>query len=299
MMAELLIRLSWLPRSRRQAKMDDLITYAENTWCPGCGDFGILGAFKKAVKALEEKGVTKDKIIISAGIGCHGKIFDYLKLSGLYSIHGRSMATVQGMKIANPDLKVVTFAGDGDALGEGIAHMIFAAKRNADITVIMHDNGVYGLTTGQFTPTSDKGFKGPSTPHGSIEEPLNPLSMMLEAGATFVARGYPAKLDHLADLMVQAIMHEGFSMVDVLQPCVSFNDTYKRYNKLVELLDHLPESYQEAVSVAKRTDKLSLGIIYKIEKPVYNQALSGDWNPVKDRMSPEERIKRVEGLLLR
>lgn len=277
--------------------MDDLTTCAENTWCPGCGNFGLFGAFKKAVKVLDEKGVPKDKIMISAGIGCHGKIFDYLKLSGLYSIHGRSMSTVQGMKIANPDLKVVTFAGDGDALGEGIAHMLFAAKRNADITVIMHDNGVYGLTTGQFTPTSDKGFKGPSTPKGSVEEPFNPLSLMLEAGATFVARGYPVKLQHLAEIMVQAVLHEGFSFVDVLQPCVSFNDTYQRYNKLVEILDQTPGSYDEAVSVAKRTDRLPLGIIYKKEKPSYHKALMGDRNPVKDRLSREERIKRVKSLL--
>jgi len=141
--------------------MDDLTTYAENTWCPGCGNFAIFNAFKKAVRRLKEKGITNDRIAISAGIGCHGKIFDYLNLSGLYSIHGRSMATVQGMKVANPDLKVVAFAGDGDAFGEGIAHLIFAAKRNADITVIIHDNGVYGLTTGQYTPTSEKGSRSP------------------------------------------------------------------------------------------------------------------------------------------
>jgi 2-oxoglutarate ferredoxin oxidoreductase subunit beta len=277
--------------------MDDLATYAENTWCPGCGDFGILNAFKKAVRVLEEKGLARDKIVISAGIGCHGKIFDYLKLSGLYSIHGRSMATVQGMKIADPDLKVVAFAGDGDAFGEGLAHMMFAAKRNADITVIVHDNGVYGLTTGQFTPTSEKGFKGPSTPKGSIEEPFNALALMLEAGATFVARGYPVKLNHLLDIMVQAVEHEGFSFVDVLQPCVSFNNTYQRYNKLVEILDSEPGSYEEAMSVAKTTDKLPLGIIYRTEKPVFHRALLGDWNPVRERISREERIKKVGSLL--
>lgn len=277
--------------------MDDLETYAENTWCPGCGNFGILSAFKKAVRKLEEKGIKREKIIISAGIGCHGKTFDYLKLSGLYSIHGRSMATVQGMKIANPDLKVVAFAGDGDAFGEGIAHMIFAAKRNADITVILHDNGVYGLTTGQYTPTSQKGFKGPSTPKGSIEEPLNPLALMLESKAIFVARGYPVKLDHLADIMVQAVEHEGFSFVDVLQPCVSFNNTYKKYNAMVEILDHIPANYEEAMAIAKREDKLPIGIIYKKEKPPYHKELYGDSNPVTKRMSREERIKKIESLL--
>jgi 2-oxoglutarate ferredoxin oxidoreductase subunit beta len=277
--------------------MDDLVTYAENTWCPGCGNFGILSAFKKAVRILEEKGIGREKIMISAGIGCHGKIFDYLKLSGLYSIHGRSMATVQGMKIANPDLKVVAFAGDGDAFGEGIAHMIFAAKRNADITVILHDNGVYGLTTGQFTPTSEKGFKGPSTPKGSIEEPLNLLALMLESKATFVARGYPVKLDHLVDIMVQAVEHEGFSFVDVLQPCVSFNDTYKRYNATVEILDHVPESYDEAMTIAKREDKLPLGILYRVEKSPYHRELYGDWSPVTKRFSREERIRKIGTLL--
>ena len=277
--------------------MDDLATNAENTWCPGCGNFGLLGAFKKAVRVLEEKGVSREKIVISAGIGCHGKILDYLKLSGLYSIHGRSMASVQGMKIANPDLRPVTFVGDGDAFGEGVAHMIFAAKRNADITVIMHDNAVYGLTTGQFTPVSEKGFKGPSTPRGSVEEPLNPLSLMLESGATFVARGYPVKLKHLSEIMVKAVEHEGFSFVDVLQPCVSFNNTYQKYNNLVEILDHLPENYDEAMSIAKRSDKFPIGIIYRKKKPVFHQALYGNWNPLTKRMSREERIEKVTGLL--
>ncbi len=277
--------------------MDDLTTYAENTWCPGCGNFGLFSAFKKAVRKLEEKGITRDRIAISAGIGCHGKIFDYLKLSGLYSIHGRSMSTVQGMKIANPDLKVVAFAGDGDAFGEGISHMIFAAKRNADITVIVHDNAVYGLTTGQYTPTSYKGFKGPSTPRGSIEEPLNPLALMLEAGATFVARGYPVKLEHLSGIMAQAIEHEGFSFVDVLQPCVSFYNTYQKYNKMVEILDHVPADFNEAMSVAKRSDKLPLGVIYKIQKPVFHKELFGDANPVMKPISGEERRRRISDLL--
>ncbi len=277
--------------------MDELTTYAENTWCPGCGNFGIFNAFKRAIKKLEEKGIKKEKLAISAGIGCHGKIFDYLNLSGLYSIHGRSMATVEGMKIANPDLKVVAFAGDGDAFGEGISHMIFAAKRNADITVIVHDNGVYGLTTGQYAPTTRKGFKGPSTPRGSIEEPLNPLALMLESKATFVARGYVAKINHLIDIMVQAVEHPGFSFVDVLQTCVTFNNTYKLYNETVEVLDHIPSGYDEAMSLAKREDKLPIGVIYKTEKPVFHKELYGDFNPVTRRLSREKRIKELEQIL--
>jgi 2-oxoglutarate ferredoxin oxidoreductase subunit beta len=274
----------------------DLTTYAENTWCPGCGNFGIFNAFKKAVKILELKGISPNTIAISAGIGCHAKIFDYLSLSGLYSIHGRAMATVQGMKIGNPDLKVVAFAGDGDAFGEGIAHLLFAAKRNSDMTVIVHDNGVYGLTTGQYTPTSTKGFKGPSTPQGSVEEPLNPLGLLLEAGATFVARGYPVKMDHLTDIMVKAVNHEGFSFIDVLQPCVTFNNTYTIYNEKVEIIT-TPESYEEALNLARQKDRLPIGIFYQVEKPVFHKALYKDWNPVVKKMSKKERRERVKALI--
>lgn len=277
--------------------MDDLKTYAANTWCPGCGDFGILTAFKRAVRNLEEKGVSRENIMISAGIGCAAKIFDYLNLSGFYSLHGRSMATVQGIKIANPSLKVVTFAGDGDAFGEGLAHMIFAAKRNADITVIVHNNGVYGLTTGQFTPTSTKGYKGRSTPQGSIEEPLNTISLFLESGATYVARGYSGKLDNLASIIEGAILHEGFSLVEVLQPCVSFNDTYELYNSMVEEIESVPESFNDALELSRRRDKLPLGLIYMVNKPVYHKELLGEWNPVENKMSREERIRKIDEIL--
>ncbi len=274
---------------------DPLATQAENTWCPGCGNFGILNALKKAVTTLEQHGTPRDHIIISSGIGCHGKIFDYVNLSGLYSIHGRSMATVQGIKLANPSLKVIDFAGDGDAFGEGVSHIIFAAIRNADITVITHDNGTYALTTGQFSPTSSKGFKGPSTPQGNIEEPLNPLTLLLEVGATFVARGYAGKVDHLADLIVQAVEHEGFSFIDVLQPSVVFNDTYKDYNQRVEILTKVPDSYEEAVRLAKqREGKLPLGVFYQVSKPVFHHELYGEWNPVMNRVGRKERLDNIK-----
>ena len=277
--------------------MDDLKTHAENTWCPGCGNFGILNAVKKAVHILEEDGISRKTLAISAGIGCHAKIFDYLALSGLYSIHGRAVATIQGMKVANPGLKVMAFAGDGDAYGEGIAHLIFAAKRNADITVIVHNNGVYGLTTGQFTPTSEKGYRGPSTPQGSVEEPLNPLTLMLEAGATFVARGYPGKITHLSSLIVEAVHHEGFSFIDVLQPCVTFNNTYELYNERVRILQEVPATYEEAIKEARKRDTLPIGIFHRRSTPVYHRELYGDWNPVTNSHTREQRWERVRDLL--
>jgi 2-oxoglutarate/2-oxoacid ferredoxin oxidoreductase subunit beta len=276
---------------------DKLTTPAEITWCPGCGNFGIFNAFKKAVQKLEKKGIGREKIIITAGIGCHGKIADYLNLSGLYSIHGRSMATAQGIKLGNPDLKVVAFAGDGDAYGEGISHMIFAAKRNEDITVIVHNNGAYALTTGQFSPTSEKGFKGPSAPGGNIEEPLNPLTLMMEAGATFVSRGYAAKIDHLVDVMVKAVEHEGFSLVDVLQPSVVFHDTYQEYNKLVEIIEKPPKSYEQVLKLAREKKQFPIGIFYQVKKPAFHSELLGDWNPARDKMKMKERLRRVEMLL--
>jgi 2-oxoglutarate ferredoxin oxidoreductase subunit beta len=277
---------------------DDLTTYAENTWCPGCGNFGIFNAFKRAINALEEQGVGREKIFMGAGIGQHAKIFDYANVSGFYSLHGRSMATLQGVKLANPDLKVIGFAGDGDAFGEGVAHMIFAAKRNADITMVVHDNGVYALTTGQRSPVSVRGYKGPSTPRGSEEEPLNPLTLMLEAGATFVARCFVGDIEHLAEIIVQAIMHQGFSFIDVLQPCVTFNNKFQEYNDRVEVLEPPPVGYDQAVALAREKDRLPIGVFYRVHKPPHHRALYGEYNPVKKRPTRKQRVDKVEKLLL-
>ncbi len=256
-----------------------------------------MNAVKRAVGKLGERGVGRERIAITAGIGCHAKIFDYLNLSGLYSLHGRAMSCAQGMKLANPDLRIVSFCGDGDAFGEGLAHMMFAAKRNADITVIVHDNGVYALTTGQRAPTSARGFKGPSTPRGNTEDPFNPLVLMLEAGATFVARGYVGKLAELTELIVAAIEHEGFSFIDVLQPSVTFNDTFEEYNASVELLTETPATLDEALAAARRTDRKPAGVFYRIEKPSNERALYGDGNPVADHPARDERLAKVKAIL--
>jgi len=277
--------------------VENLGTDAENTWCPGCGNFGILNAFKKAVIKLEDNGVNRENIVISAGIGCSAKIFDYINLSGIYGLHGRDMASLQGIKFANPDLKCVTFSGDGNAMGEGLAHVLFAAKRNADITIIMHHNSVYALTTGQVTPITNKGWRGPSTPRGSVEDPFNPLTILLEAGASFLARGYTAKIDHLADLMVQAIEHEGFSFIDVLQPCVSWNNTYKLYNETTYVLENEPETYDEAIALSRRNDKLPIGVIWRKRKPTFHEELYGARNPSINSLSREKRLEMIKRIL--
>jgi len=141
--------------------MEDLKTNAEITWCPGCGNFGIFTAIRNAISLLEQKGIKRENIVMTAGIGCHAKIFDYLNLSGFYGLHGRNCSNSEGIKIANPDLKVINFSGDANGLAEGLAHTMFAAKRNQDITFILHNNSVYALTTGQFSPLAEKGWKGP------------------------------------------------------------------------------------------------------------------------------------------
>lgn len=254
--------------------MDKLTTYAENTWCPGCGNFGIFSAAKKAVEMLETEKVDRNSIVMTTGIGCHGKIFDYLKLSGFYSLHGRSIATAQGMKLGNNLLNVIAFAGDGDAYGEGLSHLIFAAKRNADITVIIHNNGVYGLTTGQATPVSTKGFKGPSTPYGSIEDPINQFAIVAEAGATFIARGYSGKTAHLAELIKKAVLHRGFSFIEVLQPCVSFNNTYSLYNEAVRELNEAFKKREDVIEASRFKDKILIGVLYEEKKKTYGDSLN-------------------------
>jgi len=256
-------------------------TYAENTWCKGCGNFGILSAVNEAVKGLVAEGMPAEKIVLASGIGCHAKIVDYVNANSFYSIHGRVPPAATGIRLANPGLTVIGFAGDGDAYGEGLDHILMSAKRNVDITMVIHNNRVYGLTTGQVTPTSPLGFPGRSTPRGSYEEPLNPLELMLSAGATFVARGYSLKVKELADLLKQAVRHKGFAFIDVLQPCFTFYNTYQYYNSRVyDLADHDPSDLERAHARAKEwnygsgeSERIALGLFYKTEKPTFEDRI--------------------------
>jgi 2-oxoglutarate ferredoxin oxidoreductase subunit beta len=267
----------------------ELETYAKNTWCPGCGNFAILTAIKKVLIDLEGQGLDLNKVALVSGIGCHAKIVDYVDVNSFYSIHGRVPPPMTGIKLANPDMTVIGHAGDGDAYGEGIEHLIFSAKRNIDMTFVVHNNRVYGLTTGQFTPTSPPGFKGRSTPGGSPEEPLNPIELMISAGATFVARGYSAKPKHLMALFEAAINHKGFSFVDVLQPCFSFFNTYDFYNQRVYEFtqqDHDASDRAAAFEKAREWgygagDRIPIGIFYRVEKPTYEETLLAGRAPVR------------------
>jgi 2-oxoglutarate ferredoxin oxidoreductase subunit beta len=275
----------------------DLGTYAKNTWCPGCGNFSILNAIKAVLGSLDDEGFPLDNVVLVSGIGCHAKIVDYLKVNSFYSIHGRTLPVATGIKLANPDLKVICCSGDGDSLAEGLDHLIFAAKRNIDLTLILHNNRVYGLTTGQYTPTSPKGFKGKSTPLGTQELPMNPVELMLASGATFIGRGYSHGIDLLKKLFKEAIMHKGFSFVDVLQVCVSYFNMYESYNKRVyEVKDNDTGSFDQAMKIARFWNydggetPIPLGKFYQVDTPRFDQAFQAHAISKADR---EAKIKSV------
>jgi len=275
----------------------DLGTYAQNTWCPGCGNFAILSAVKAVLGELNAEGLPLENIVLVSGIGCHGKIVDYINLNSFYSLHGRAAPAAEGIKLADPKTKVIVFAGDGDAYGEGIEHLIFAAKRNIDITMIIHNNRVYGLTTGQYTPTSPLGFKGRSTPAGTLEQPLNPLEVMLACGATFLGRGTSHGIDLLKKLFKEAIMHKGFSLVDVLQVCVTYYNMYEYYDKRVyELKEHNPRDYNQALNKMREWDysndaSIALGVLYKKDIPSFEEKIPAA------NISPAERVSKIRDFL--
>ena len=259
------------------------INTTPNTWCPGCGNFGIQFAFKGFFEKLENEGYSNDNIVLVTGIGCHAKIADYLDVNTFYSIHGRTLPAAIAIKLANPDLRVICCAGDGDAYAEGLDHLIFAAKRDVDVTMIVHDNRVYGLTTGQYTPTSPRGYRGKSTPAGVLEDPINPLDLMLHSGATFIARGYSRQLEQLKALIRQGFDHPGFAFIDTLQVCATYNNLYDYYNaRTYELSDHDPSDHAKAQEKISEWDynsdaPIALGVFYRKEgvTPYHERALKG------------------------
>lgn len=278
--------------------MINLGTTAQNTWCIGCGNFSILGAVKTVLQSLAEEGLGLENIVLVSGIGCHGKIVDYINVNSFYSIHGRATPAAEAIKLAKPGLKVIVFAGDGDAYGEGMEHLVFAAKRNIDITMIIHNNRVYGLTTGQYTPTSPLGFVGRSTPFGTKELPLNPLEVMLSCGATYLARGTSHGLDLLKKLFKEAILHKGFSLVDVLQVCVTYNNLYEFYDKRVyEPQSHKPWEYTEALLKIREWDynndaKIALGVLYKKDITTFDERIKTEEKVIDNDSKIREYLQR-------
>jgi 2-oxoglutarate ferredoxin oxidoreductase subunit beta len=270
-------------------KLADYKTTVHNDWCPGCGDFGIVNALQMA---LAEMGIERDKAAIFSGIGCSGKTSHFINTYGIHTLHGRVLTFAQGGKLANPEMTVVAVGGDGDGLGIGAGHFVAAGRRNIDMTYIIFDNGVYGLTKGQASPTLKLGEKTKSLPSPNTNYNVNPIGLAVASGFTFVARAYSYDVRHLKDLIVQAVKHKGLSFLDVLQPCPTYNDlntrdwyagedlakaSVERHSRIYKLEDshfdpvvHYDDEIDEKLSQAlikslEWGNKIPTGIFYKNE----------------------------------
>src|ERR1700757_3818992 len=230
--------------------MADLKGKADPDWCPGCGDFGVLAALQKALVELQ---IPSHDVVTISGIGCSSNFPGYINTYGMHTLHGRAPAVATGMKLANHQLTVVVTGGDGDGFGIGGNHFVHTMRRNVDLLYIVMDNQIYGLTTGQTSPTSRVGMKTKSMPFGNIEAPVNPISLALAAGATFVGRGFSGDQKHLTELLKRAIQHKGFSFIDVFSPCVTYNhdNTYQWFRPRVKKLEddsaHDPTNWMAAM----------------------------------------------------
>lgn len=246
-----------------------------NDWCPGCGNFGIVAAMYRAFSELE---LLPDKTVIVSGIGCSGKTPHFVKVNGVHTLHGRAIPFATGIKLANPDLTVVVNGGDGDLLGIGAGHFVALGRRNIDLTIILHDNTVYGLTKGQASPTLKRGLRPKALPKPNIQDAINPVGLALASGFTFVARGYSMMAEHLKELIKRAIQHKGAALIDVLQPCVTYDDihtveyykgrVYKLedigWNPVVEKIEERDDKIIKAWVKSQEYDgKIPIGIFYQ------------------------------------
>lgn len=261
------------------------ITYDKPNWCPGCGDFGVWVSLKNAIVSLN---LNPWEVVLVSGIGCSSKLPYWVKTYGFNGLHGRPTPVAEGIKLANHGLTVIVIGGDGDQYGEGGNHLIHAARRNINFTLIVHNNQVYGLTTGQFSPTTDIGEKNKANPNPILEAPINPISLALSAGATFVARGFAGDNKQETQLIVEGVRHKGFSIIDTLQPCVTFNHKntfswfYERVYKLEEQghdLSNKAKAFEKAGEWPLSTpipsgvkEKIPTGIFYQETRPTWEEA---------------------------
>ncbi len=248
-------------------------------WCPGCGDFAVQAALQRALGNLN---LEPENVAIVSGIGCSGRISGYVNAYGFHGVHGRSLPIAQGVKLANRDLTVIASGGDGDGFGIGMGHFMHAARRNMDMTYIVMDNQIYGLTKGQHSPTSAFGFKAKTTPAGNIENAISPLQIALAAGITYLAQGFSHDVNQLTELIQGGIEHKGFSLINVFSPCVTYNkvNTYEWYKQHVVHLEDFPDynTADRSAAMAKvaETDGLCTGLVYHDDtrKP-FDQLIQG------------------------
>jgi len=260
-------------------------------WCPGCGDFGVLSATSKAMVALQLK---PHEVVVVSGIGCSSRIPYFLRTYGIHGVHGRPIPIATGVKMANPSLTVFAMGGDGDLMSIGAGHLPHAAARNIDITVVMMDNQIYGLTKAQASPTSLTGQVSKSTPFGAVARQLKPVVLALAYGATFVARGYSARANELSELIVQGVQHHGFSFIHVQSPCTEFNNTYSYFDEVVaEVPPELDTSDQAAaLHLALTEEQTHLGVFYRDESREAFEQRSREFVEEVGEFNLDEYLKR-------
>jgi len=276
----------------------EFVTPIKPTWCPGCGNFGMWEALKRA---LSELGWEKHEFSVVWGIGCHGNGADFLDVQGMHALHGRSLPPATALTLTRPDLHVIVEMGDGDGYGLGLGHFIHTVRRNPNLTVLAHNNQIYGLTIGQASPTTDHLMRTVSTPGGVLEQPVNPIGLALAEGATFVARGFAGDIPHLTELYKQALLHKGFALVDVYQPCVTWNK-HNSYQWFRERVYKLEESGWDASDRVKAFElsmqsfhsltcepdecRVPIGVIYQEEgTATYEDGLTATQTPGWQRAS--------------
>lgn len=264
---------------KKEKEGAELLTTEKITWCPGCPDHVILESSRRALLSLIKQGYKRENFAMVSGIGCHGKIFDYLNLSGIYGLHGRALPIATGMKMGNPNLNVIVFAGDGDTYSEGMEHFIHTCRFNPDLTLLVNDNQSFSLTTGQATPTSQQGWKTKAEPLGEFNKPFNPILLALSAGASFVARCNAKDIEHTQKIIEEAIKHKGFSYVEIIQDCLVFNLEASQRDKLLYKIPDKKRDLKDAMSLAMEYDynlgqgKIPLGIFYRAER----KTLEEEW----------------------
>ena len=251
-------------------QMKDFKPEVPPDWCPGCGDFGVLNALFQACAEID---LPPRELLVVSGIGCSSNLPGFIRAYGVHSLHGRALPFATGAKLANHAMTVIATGGDGDGYGIGLNHFIQAMRRNIDVTYIVMNNEIYGLTTGQVSPTSETGMKTKTTPHGNLEQMLNPMALALASGCGYVARGFSGQPKHLMKLYVDGIRHPGFALIDVFSPCVTFNkvQTYDWFRNRVYKLEeagHDPTSFHGAMDKALEWgEKIPIGLFYRNPNP--------------------------------
>lgn len=261
------------------ATFKDFRNDVKPNWCPGCGDFSVQAAIQRAAANI---GLEPENLAVVSGIGCSGRISGYINSYGFHSIHGRSLPIAQGVKMANRDLTVIASGGDGDGFAIGMAHTVHAIRRNIDMTYIVMDNHIYGLTKGQTSPRSQMGFKTKSTPTGSIESQISIMELAISSGASFIAQSFSSDLKELTSIIEAGMNHKGFSLINVFSPCVTFNkvNTYEWFKDSLKSVDSIegydPSNRAQAMNVLMENDGLVTGVIYQNkEKPAYESLVPG------------------------